>query len=169
MSSIPQWLRDTIPAWVFIGIAFWFIMQRALERREQPKNLAPTPYPRPVRDWRIVFMTLGFVAVSTAQLAHGAAPSSVNSSFQTVTQYTLAIIMGAGGLLTLAAAASGSEWWSAGLELAGCIFLAGAFFVYACGYVRTQGDWTQTIGAWFTSSLLVGNLLRAIQLFRNVG
>jgi hypothetical protein len=140
MFSIPAWLRDTIPAWVFIGIAFWFIMQRGLERREAPITTAPNPYPRPVRDPRIICMTMGLIAVSIAQLWHGAAPASVNSTFQTLTQYTLAIIMGVGGLVTLGAVVVKSEWWSAGLELAGCIFLSASYLVYTIGYVSTQHD-----------------------------
>jgi len=170
-NGIPTWIRDTIPAWVFIAIAVWFITQRALERRDPPETpVSPKPYPRPVRDLRVVFPTLGFVAVSAAQLMNGGAAGSVNDSLQTQTKYTLAIIMILGAGFTLAAVIIKAEWWSTGCELAGCILLSGGLLVYTIAYIHHYtNDWPTTIGTWLTASLLVGNAARAVQLFRWVG
>lgn len=168
MSSLPEWLRDTIPGWVFLCVGLWLVLQRSLEHKgNQPSPVKP--YGRPAKDWRIVCLNIGLIGVSLVQFILGPAPGSVNSTFQSITQTILAVVLVIGAALTLTAAWIKDEWWSIGLELAGCVGLGTAYLVYTLEYFEAVDEWQATIGAWFTGSLLIGNLLRAVQLYRRAG
>lgn len=167
-SEWPQWLRDTIPVWAMVVVFVWFGVQRFLDRQPADDSPVMPPYKRPTRDPRIVCMMVGFIAVSAAQVLSGPAPDSVNNRWGYATNVIVAAVMAIGCALTLAGAFVKGEYQSIGLELAGSVLLAGACGVYLVAYVQTVTHWASVISVAFTGSLVLGNVLRAIQLIRRV-
>lgn len=157
-SEWPLWLRESAPGWVVVAVLIWFALQRYLDK---PKTARTTvlPHDRPTKDPRIICALIGFATVAWVHIGSRA----VGTHLQPATHVALAVITVIGVLLSIAGAYIRDEWASIGLELVGCIFLAGTFTVYAIGYHSTVHHWA-IISAFFA----LGNTLRVIQLLRRI-
>jgi hypothetical protein len=141
---------------------FW--KRRHRYNREQVDTLG-WPHPRPAKDPRLVCTNIALPWVSFVQIIAGPAPSSVQGqafSFTAVVAFSVLMIVSSA--LVLYAAYCKSQYWSWGVELAGCIGFAFVFALYSLALVGTITDWYSTTSAAWAIALLAGNGWRAGQL-----
>lgn len=159
-SEWPEWIRESAAGWFVVAVLIWFSLQRYFDKPAEGLPRTLLPYGRPTRDPRIICALLGF-AVASAEHIGGIHGHVVH--LQTGTQTMLVVVTVIGVLLSLGGAFIRDEWFSVGLELPGCICLAGAFTIYSIGYVDTVRHWS-ILCAFFA----LGNALRVFQLLRRV-
>src|ERR1700756_3529316 len=157
-SEWPAWLRESLPGWVVAVVLVWFSLQRYLDK---PPNGTKQlhPYGRPTRDPRIICALLGFAAAGWMHIGSGQPTTHPEGG----TEVVIGAVIIIGAALAIVGAFVRSEWTSIGLELAGCIFLAGSFTTYMVGYFNSVQHWAILCGAF-----AAGNALRVIQLLRRL-
>lgn len=129
-------------------------------------DLLGWPHPRPPRDRRILCLNVGLVWVSVVQILAGPAPSSVQAqAFNYPATAAFAVLMITSSALVLAAAYVKSQYWSWGIELAGCVGFTFVFALYAVALALTITDAYSSNSLAFALALCLGNGWRAAQLF----
>lgn len=121
---------------------------------------------RPSRHPIVMGLWCAFGTVSTLQLIHGVAPTSINSHLEQVVQIVLAGMVIVGTLLNLVGAWVRDDSWALGMEIGGLILLGTAFVVYALAIAGNTEFWAATIGAAWSIGMLAGTLGRTVQIFR---
>lgn len=124
------------------------------------------PHPRPPRDPRLLALNVCLPWVSFNQIVAGPAPSTVQS--QAAFSYTATVLFAAlmivSSALVFYSAFVRSQWWSWGLELAGCAGFTFVFFMYSATLVQTIDEYNSSNGFGWAMALLIGNAWRAAQL-----
>jgi hypothetical protein len=132
----------------------------------QQIDLLGWPHPRPPRDRRIICLNVGLAWVSVVQIAAGPAPSSVQAqAFNYTATVAFAILMSVSALLCLYSAFCKSQYWSWGIELAGCVGFTFVFALYSVALALTFTDAYSSNSLAFALALCLGNGWRAAQLF----
>lgn len=142
---------------------------RRRRRYSREVDILGWPHPRPPRDPRLVCMHVGLVWVSFVQIISGPPPASVQAqAFDYLATVAFAALMIASSLLVLYAAFCKSQYWSWGVELAGCVGFGFVFALYSVALALTITDAYSSNGFAWALALCVGNSWRAVQLFRRL-
>lgn len=111
----------------------------------------------------------GLMWVSVIQIIAGPAPTTVQAqAFNYLATAAFATLMISSSALVLYAAYCKSQYWSWGVELAGCIGFAFVFALYSWALAHVITDvYSSNSFAW-ALALFIGNGWRAVQLFRRL-
>lgn len=141
-------------------------MRRMLRRRhrlnQQMVDALGWRHPRPSADPRLVGMQVALSWVAFVQCLGNPAPSSVQAqAFSQVATLAFSALLIVSSALVVYAGFCKSQYWSFGMELAGCIGQSFTFGIYSLALVSTIQDWHSSTGAAWAFGFFGGNIIRA--------
>jgi hypothetical protein len=164
-SEWPQWLRESLPLSVALGIVLWICMQRYFDAIDKQRTSSPTAHKRP--DPRFLCALTGYVVAAYSQMFIASAASRIVNVAGS-TKMTIAVIFAVSLVFMIYARYTASEWWSIGLEMSASAMMAVACLAYGLGYL-TLGQHASTFGAIMSFGMALGGAVRTVQLVRLIG
>ena len=142
------------------------IFRRRHRFRPDDPVLAAWPHPRPPKDPRLLSLNVCLAWVSFAQIIAGVSPSSVQAAaaFSFTATVAFASLVIVASVLVIYSAFCKSQYWSWGVECAGCAGFVFVFAMYAMVLVQTITDPYSANGFAWALGFTVGNAWRAAQL-----